>query len=283
MCARAIWNPWGTWPRQRRGRVVRAGAVALALFLVLPPLPTQGEAGPADAAALALSEWMPVAPPGALEASAEWVELFAESAGSLAGWKITDNDGDDDFVFGPGLTSEGERIVIANGAQAPEGTATGARVLFMNKTSWTWDNTGDDLVLVAPGGATAARWTFGSGTAIDGLAGATRSGSRWRLTSRRRAQVWSWKGGRLPRLGRRPARSTRPSRRGHGQGFRSRASSTSAARPRSSCATSSRGRSSPLGGRWATPSSRSRSSPARWPPADVSAGTHPSPPPCSGG
>ncbi|HEX9709165.1 MAG TPA: phospholipase D-like domain-containing protein [Candidatus Thermoplasmatota archaeon] len=133
----------------------------------MPSPPTQGGAGPGGLAVVAISEWMPVAPAGLTEAEGEWVELEVLAGGSLAGVTVTDNDGADDFVF-PAMDAEaGARIVLANGRTPPPGAPAGSAVLFMGKSSWTWENSGDDAVVRAPNGTTMDRWAFGSGAAVD--------------------------------------------------------------------------------------------------------------------
>lgn len=143
--------------------------MALALLLVLPsPSTLAADSGP-PVAVVALSEWAPVAPPGVSEAAGEWVELEVVSGGSLAGIVLTDNDGADDFVFPEALAGAGDRIVVANGREPPAGIGDGAAWFPMNKSSWTFDNTGDDVVLRSASGGLLDRWTFGSGGAVDPL------------------------------------------------------------------------------------------------------------------
>jgi phosphatidylserine/phosphatidylglycerophosphate/cardiolipin synthase-like enzyme len=151
--------------------------VALALLCALSSPPTQAALDGVEPAALVLSEWSPIAPPGTSESAGEWIEFLVEQPGTTEGWAVTDNDGDVDFTFPDIRADAGERIVLVNGRSASGGAEGAGHVLYMNKTGWTWENTGDDVVLLGPGGAPAARWTFGGGSAIDGeptdLAGAS--------------------------------------------------------------------------------------------------------------
>ncbi len=137
------------------------------MIATLAALPTLGGAGEAQPAQLRLAEVLPDPEGNATEAEAEWTEIEVTGGGQLSGWALTDFDGALDFTFPSAEVAEGDRLVVANGHSTPGGVADGARMFFANKSWWTFDNPGDEVALVTPGGAVADALRWGAGQALD--------------------------------------------------------------------------------------------------------------------
>lgn len=150
-----------------RGLGSPAGALAVALVAALAALPTYGDVAPAPKAVLQLSEVMVDPGSEVSEAEGEWTEITVLAGGDAAGWKVTDLDGADDFVFPSMQVEAGEQIVVANGGTRPAQARDEARVLFAQKSWYTFDNRGDEAVLLAPDGTVADTLRWGTGEAVD--------------------------------------------------------------------------------------------------------------------
>src|SRR5690348_10475333 len=144
--------PWGPRPIQARGRGSPAAAVLAAWLTAVASLPVVEGASSPPGAVLMISELLSNPADNVSEVEGEWFELVAAAGGELAGITLTDGDGGSDFVFPPGTAGEGEILVIANGRTAPPGIPRGTTLFFANKSSWTLDDAGDDLAVVAPDG-----------------------------------------------------------------------------------------------------------------------------------
>ena len=151
-----------------RLRALAAAFVAASVALV--PAPSTHAAGePADGAALVeISEWMTDPPDGQAEAEGEWVELVVVLAGSMAGISITDHDGAVDFTFdNASSAAAGDFLVVYNGQPTSPGAHSPGTHYFANKSSWTFDNNGDDLEVLSASGQTLDSFAFGEGSAVD--------------------------------------------------------------------------------------------------------------------
>jgi phosphatidylserine/phosphatidylglycerophosphate/cardiolipin synthase-like enzyme len=99
-------------------------------------------------------------------ASEEFVELHvpADAGGvaDLRGWTLTDNDGARELVMGRVTMEPGAFLVIWNSKRP-----AGAGGLSCNRGSSTWNNYGDDVVLLDAGGRARARLAYGDGPAVD--------------------------------------------------------------------------------------------------------------------
>ena len=137
----------------------------IVLLAMLSTVPTPATAAPGgqDGPPVLISE---VLPWPASNASEEFVELHVpEGAGGVAdlgGWTLTDNDGARELVLGRVTMEPGAFLVIWNSMRP-----TRACGLSCKKGSPTWNNDGDDIVLLDAGGRARARLAYGDGPSVD--------------------------------------------------------------------------------------------------------------------
>ena len=137
----------------------------IALLAMLSTVPVPAPAAPVtvEPTQVLISEVLPW-PAG--NASEEFVELHVpEDAGGVAdlgGWTLTDNDGARELVLGRVTMEPGAFLVIWNSKRP-----AGANGLSCKRGSPTWNNDGDDVVLLDAGGRACARLAYGDGSAVD--------------------------------------------------------------------------------------------------------------------
>jgi len=137
--------------------------IVLLAMLSTVPMPASAAPGGQDGPPVLISEVLPW-PAG--NASEEFVELHvpADAGGvaDLRGWTLTDNDGARELVLGRVTMEPGAFLVIWNSKRP-----AGAGGLSCKKGSPTWNNDGDDVVLLDAGGRARARLAYGDGPAVD--------------------------------------------------------------------------------------------------------------------
>lgn len=142
---------------------MRAITALLTLVLVLAPLPPTATAADANPAVV-ISE---VHPRPVDDVCAEFVEVHAPLGNPgpvrLTGWTLTDNDGEAEITLGHVSLEPGAHLVIWNRRPA-DPPCPG---LDCGKGTPTWNDEGDDVVLLDAAGDLAARLAYGSGAAVD--------------------------------------------------------------------------------------------------------------------
>jgi hypothetical protein len=138
---------------------------ALLASALLPLLPTALPAAAEPAGPLRLAEVLPV--PDGAQGQREFVEVWNPTgqAVALAGWKVRDaatSAGSfNEYTFASGSLAPGARIVVwSNGtgdARGPSWSASAGKTV--------WNDAGDAATLLAPDGATADWFAYGSSTA----------------------------------------------------------------------------------------------------------------------
>jgi hypothetical protein len=136
--------------------------IVLMLLLSMQPL-TAPAWGAVPIPPVLISE---VHPWPVIDPAGEFVELHVPKEASgildLRGWTLTDNDGGPELVFGRVTLEPGAYLVIWNSRRP-----SGQQGLTCGKRAPTWNNEGDDVTLVDPGGQVRARVIYGSGSGID--------------------------------------------------------------------------------------------------------------------
>ena len=133
--------------------------VALALTPLSPLAAAEGPPGPA----VVISE---VHPWPAGDGAEEFVELHvpatATGVASLRGWTLSDSDGPPELVLGRVTMEPGAYLVVWNCPRP-----SGAKGLSCRRGSATWNNDGDDVMLLDGQGRVRARLAWGDGDALD--------------------------------------------------------------------------------------------------------------------